>query len=718
MRIKAPTPDGVTLCRDEHGVVHITASDLPGAHWGIGYAHALDRGLQMCLMRLLGQGRAAECLDGSEATVEVDRFSRRMNWSGHMDDQLAALTPQTRTLLSDYCAGVNAHLTRKRRWEFRLLGYTPAPWTISDCLLIARMTGYLTLAQSQAEIERLFVELVQAGVCDEKLAALFPGCLDGFQRSLLDGVTLHERIVPEALRWLSPAPRMMASNNWVVAASHSRTGHALLSNDPHLEVNRLPNVWVEQVIELPDDTVLTANMPGIPAALVGRKRALSWGATYTFMDAVDSWVEDCRDGCFRREDRWEPFTARKERIDVKKGSPVEVIFYDNLHGTLDGDPHQPGRYLTTRWAPSDSGAASLNAAVAMWQAQTVEEGMAVLGQIESAWNWVLADTTGRIGYQMSGRCPIRHPDVTGFTPMPGWDPAYDWQGFAEPDDLPRQLDPPAGFIVTANQDLNHLGRIRPINMPMGDYRARRIADLLAAAPCDLETFRRIQMDTYSLQAEEMMSMLRPLVPAGADWAALREWDLHYTPDSLGARLFEAFYRELLVEMFAPGGIGEPVLRHLIDATGVFIDFYQNFDRLLCDPASPWLDGRTLEAVYRAALARVTPDGQPWQTDNAFTMTNILFGGKLPSWLGFDHGPIPLRGGRATPHQGQIYRSGERMTSFAPSLRIVADMGEDTLHTAMAGGPSDQRLSRWYVSEVARWLAGEHKILKRLSPLQG
>ena len=37
------------------------------------------------------------------------------------------------------------------------------------------MTGYLTLAQSQAELERFIVEMVQAGVEQEKLEELFPG---------------------------------------------------------------------------------------------------------------------------------------------------------------------------------------------------------------------------------------------------------------------------------------------------------------------------------------------------------------------------------------------------------------------------------------------------------------------------------------------------------------------------------------------------------------
>jgi penicillin amidase len=97
--------------------------------------------------------------------------------------------------------------------------------------------------------------------------------------------------------------------------------------------------------------------------------------------------------------------------------------------------------------------------------------------------------------------------------------------------------------------------------------------------------------------------------------------------------------------------------------------------------------------------------------NSITMTHLLLGGRLPRWLGFDHGPVALRGGRATIHQGQIYRAGGRQTSFAPSYRLVTDLAETAAHTSLGGGPSDRRFSGWYVSEVSDWLAGRFKTLR-------
>ncbi|KPK51934.1 MAG: hypothetical protein AMJ63_11040 [Myxococcales bacterium SG8_38_1] len=40
--------------RDQHGIPQIVADDIEGLYWGMGYCHAMDRGLQMLIMRILG----------------------------------------------------------------------------------------------------------------------------------------------------------------------------------------------------------------------------------------------------------------------------------------------------------------------------------------------------------------------------------------------------------------------------------------------------------------------------------------------------------------------------------------------------------------------------------------------------------------------------------------------------------------------------------------
>jgi penicillin amidase len=177
--------ESLLIWRDEHGVPHIEAKAEAELHWGLGYCHAHDRGLQTLLMRILGEGRGSELLEASDEMLAIDKFFRRMNWAGGMAPELEKLTPQAASCCAAYCEGVNARLARTTPWEFKLLGYKPEAWKTENIILLARMVGYLTLAQSQAEIERLLIEMVQAGISREKLEELFPGILGGLDNGVI-----------------------------------------------------------------------------------------------------------------------------------------------------------------------------------------------------------------------------------------------------------------------------------------------------------------------------------------------------------------------------------------------------------------------------------------------------------------------------------------------------------------------------------------------------
>jgi penicillin amidase len=704
--------------RDEFGVPRVAAETYRQAIEGLGYCHAFDRGLQMLLMRLLGRGEISAHLDASDDALASDVFFRRMNWWPGTREEAEEMPDGVREIVAAYCDGVNARFAERVPWELRLLGYRPEPWTIDDCLLIARMAGYLTLSQSQAEIERLLVEMVQAGVARARLEELFPGLLGELDEELIRNTMLRERIVPASVRWNAALPRMMASNNWVIAGSKTASGKPMLANDPHLEANRLPNVWYEAVLATPDRYVAGATMPGLPGVMVGRNPDVAWGATYAFMDSTDHWIEHCRSGACRREtptgdEIWEPMQLRREVIRRKGKADHVVAFYENEHGVVECDPEREGLYLASRWSGSGIGAVSLACTTGIWSATNVEGAMDCMGRLETAFNWVFADRHGNIGYQMSGLMPRRRDGALGLVPLPGWKSENDWQGYVPHTELPRAINPPQGFFVTANDDLNAYGQAKPINMPMGDYRARRIAALLdAGTDFTLETVSRMHYDVYSLQAERFMVLIGPLLPDTEAGRTLRDWNLEYLPESLGATLFEQVYRELLREVFGAAAGFDGACDFLSRETGTFVDFYANFDRVLFSEQSCWFGPGGREAAFRAAIERgLSQDARPWGETNRVTLTNIFFRGKLPKVLGFDRGPVPIRGGRATVHQGQIYRNAGRATSFIPGLRMIADMAEEGVHTHLVGGPSDRRLSKWYDSDTRNWLESRYKHLR-------
>ena len=70
----------IDIWRDENGVPHVEADNLVDLYWGQGYVHARDRGMQMLLMRILGQGRLCELIDDSDESLAIDLFFRKMNW--------------------------------------------------------------------------------------------------------------------------------------------------------------------------------------------------------------------------------------------------------------------------------------------------------------------------------------------------------------------------------------------------------------------------------------------------------------------------------------------------------------------------------------------------------------------------------------------------------------------------------------------------------------
>jgi penicillin amidase len=687
---------------------------------GLGHCHARDRVLQMVLARVIGRGRAAEVLAGSSELVRLDAQFRRLDLGRGAGAEVARLSAGHRALLDAYCIGVSEVLRARVPWELRLLRHRPEPWTPEDVILMARLMGYVGLAQTQGDIERLIVELVHAGVRDSLLRELFPGRLTMLDRELVRSVTLGERVLP--LTASAGVPSMAGSNAWAVSPGRTADGAALLAGDPHLEVSRLPAVWYEAVLDYGDGWCAGATMPGLPGVIIGRNADVAWSATYGTGDAIDSWVEEVRDGRYLRtvdgEDVWLPFRRRDEVIRRRGGTPVTKPVFENDHGVLDGDPRSPGRYLATRWASGEgTGARSLAATFDLMRARDVGAACA-LGQLEFSFVWVIADRHGSIAKVMSGRIPRRRNADAGAVPLPGWDPQHDWDGFLDPEDLPREVDPADGFIAAANEDVNHLADATVVTLAMPPYRARRIAELLMTRhDWTVTDFQHMQMDCVSPQAQRFLEVLRPLLADDRRFDTLLRWDGTYEDDSQAAAWFDAFYRALIEEALtrACGAAG----RFLIEETAFVAAHFGLLDDVLLNPDSAWhdQDGRDA-ALRRAANSALATLPSKLRDRQPLVMRHILLHGRAPSWLGFDHAQLSLRGGRATIHQSQTLRSGGRKFSVGPSFRMVTNLADAAIHTTLPGGPSDRRFSRWYDSGVADWWSGTFKTVSRREAVRG
>ena len=716
-----------TVARDIHGVPHIAASSWRGALYGLGYMHAIDRPTQLLFSRAVASGQSTELITDKPELLEMDRFFRRTGLFLNLDQEVGDLDDETFDQLTAYCEGVNDGMKSSRRslpmWA---TGFVPQPWNQRSVLLMGQLLSFGGLAVGQQQNERILLDLIKAGVADDKLRELFKPLLDEADFELLRQVKIVGQLSDEALELITDLPRLAGSNAWAVAPRRSATGAALIASDPHLEVNRLPAIWYEAELHWGDrgeKYVLGATLPGCPLFAVARTHQLSWGVTYLKGDTSDYFIEDCRTGGstgwqYRRGQEWLDFDVREECI-ARKGHAAETmrVFY-NEQGTLEAEPKpgNAGYYLSLSWIGDQLGSGR---SIATWlevvsAADTAQAMDLVRDCPLPTLCWVFADVEGHIGMQANGWFPRRPREHHGLLPIPAWDKRNHWKGKLNTNVLPRVYDPPEGFVASANEDINEPGGPMLVTQPVPDYRKRRIVERLEQlSSATVEDMQALQYDVISLQARDLLAVFLPCLPAGKIKDRLAKWDCNYSTDSYEATLFSRLYRNVLLEIFGhEQGIGWRRMMYLCSRVGFSTMVLTCIDRLLLEEHSLWWKGRDKASLIRKAAEKLAGEKEePWSAINGFHFTNRYVESRLVGRaFGFHTREMALPGCHATPFQGHLLRAARREASFAPSYHFVADLGTDVAWTNLPGGPSESRVSGFYKNDISRWRSGHYKQL--------
>jgi penicillin amidase len=717
-----------TAARDGNGVPHVEAPGWREALYAWGYLHAIDRPTQLYFSRAVASGRATERIANKPELLEADVLLRRAGLYRNLDLEFKRLPEFTRQQLDWYCQGVNdGILAAGRTLPMWVTGFQPRPWEPVSVMLIGKLLSFAGLTVTEQENERLLLELVQLGIDDERLRELFYPYLDGIDFEPLREIRIAKRLSDDALELLADLPRLAGSNAWAVSPARSATGHALLASDPHLEVNRLPPIWYELALNWGDGQyVMGATLPGCPIMAVGRTNRLAWGVTYMHADTSDFFIEDCRPGGstgwqYRRGKRWFDFQLRQEVIRRKGAEPEILDVYENEQGILSVTPDPaegPGKYLSVDWiGEQPDGGRAIGAWLEVIAAPNAAAAMEIVRPCpHPSLVWVFADLEGHIGLQASGWLPQRGGGNSGIVPLAAWDSQNHWQGRVRPDLLPREYDPPIGFVASANEELYR--RDGPPLHAHGqpDYRKRRIIERLTELPrATIEDMQSLQYDVMSVQARDLLPVLLALVDDCPLKRTLSEWDCRYTLQNTEATLFQHFYVRVMLEIFGnQEGIGWRRMLYLCTRMGYSTMVLTAIDRTLRKVTSSWWRGRSKkELVQRAAEAAQREPVERWSDFNSFHFVNRFFRfGRASRLLGFRSRPIGMPGCASTPFQGHLLSTATRESTFAPSYHLVTDLGTDEAWTNLPGGPSESRFSEWYKIDIPRWLGGDYK---RLTP---
>lgn len=735
---------------DSLAIPHVFAADEADLFFTQGFLHAQERLWQMDLSRRFLAGRMAElfgdfALPSKDLThafrnrtcADLDYFMRLLGLGACAEASLDLLTEDLRVRLDAYCEGVNRYIEKcgnKPPWEFRLLRHQPEPWRPQDSIIIGK--GFALLLSTALYTRLNFIAVAeQLKGQPEKLAELFPGYPGDapvIARATWDQAQALWRFSSGLLAagdWHSGGA---GSNSWTVAPSRSRTGGALLCNDPHLRLT-LPAIWY--LMHLKSDApsneragyeVWGASIPGCPLIQIGHNRSIAWGITAAVCDDVEVY----RERLHRLEpDRylvgheWRKLQIRRETISVRKSRPLEKVIRLTRHGPVIsdfGDPASGREVLSVRWTAHEP-SQEMRSLYGVNRAANWQEFYDSLRyHAAPSLNVVYADRAGNIGYALAGNIPLR-PQVPSLLPVAGWEESNDWRGYIPFDELPHMYNPPEGFIATANNrvtDSAYPYYLSHFFEP--PYRARRIAQLLSRRDQhSAEDMAIMQFDVVSLHAKDLLAALQAEVKKiSAEDSVVKKavdhllsWDGRCAETSVAAGIFHVFHHRLLANLLIPE-LGEELFSAYVEILNQCI---VPTDRILGNPNSKWFAHRPRSELVALALRDTCAELsqalgneiEEWRWGNIHNLHLQHALGRVPvlrNLLGI--GPLPTPGNGTTLNLGFYRHSNPYAQTVGSSLRFIADMGmHQNSQFILPSGQSGHPWSPHYGDQNPLWLTG-------------
>jgi penicillin G amidase len=360
----------------------------------------------------------------------------------------------------------------------------------------------------------------------------------------------------------------------------------------------MPSIWYENGLHAGHLDVVGFSLPGMPGIVLGHNHNIAWGISNMCADVQDLYVERLDDAShprsYRFKDEWKELVIVEETIPVKGASPAPLKIMMTHHGPVLSDVLKnlkAPEVATLRWTALDGGRLATSI-LGLNKARDWSSFREALRDWNTpSLNFVYADIEGNIGYQATGRIPIRPRTDDGATPVPGWDGNHEWQGFIPFDDLPRAFNPARGFLVTANNKVVSDDYPYHIGVDFADpYRAQRITDMLAAMDrATMADMQKIQAQTFSLPASALRRYMTDLMPRTPEEeraiALVRDWDLNEEADRPGAAIFNAWYYFFLARV-ARSSLGDDLWN---EGKQFYITLAPMIVQLMGEPDSPLFD---------------------------------------------------------------------------------------------------------------------------------
>lgn len=731
----------VRVVRDEKGMAYIHAAGEEDLLRAQGFVTAQDRLFSMQLTRLLVSGRISELV--GEKGRKTDALMRTIGFQRHAKRHERILDERSRRFLQSYVEGVNAFIARGDDLpaEFRLAGIKAEPWSVADSLAILYYMGWTSAANLETEV---IAQMLVEKLGEARARELFPVNVNpddpapakprpphasgGLPLPLADGELL-------ALVREGQGSLRIGSNNWVTGAARSAGGKPIVANDPHLDARILPGPWYPTGLITPRLRAVGATIPGIPGMVVGRTERIAVGITNSYGDAQDLYVETvdpANPANYLEGKKSIPFDVIHETLRIRDGEAAGGFREENLlirltrRGPVVTDllPGLKGpRVMTVRWSPFETMAPSLGQD-GILTANSAGDLRRTIGELTMVMlNFVFADVDGAIGWQTSGRIPIRTRG-DGTVPFAVTDGEDNWAGWIPSDKMPASADPPRGWLGTCNHytvpgdyPYYYSSHASP------SYRYRRLAEVMdRPGKKSVDDHWALQRDELNVMAREVAPIMAQALLGHPDTAELgrllQRWDFRDRADQAAPLIFHRVYERFALGLFRDE-LGEELARGMI---GSWYFWEERLHLMVREGTSPWFGGTGApskggrDEIFRRAarswLAEMkgVGEGNPakwrWGDHHRITFVSPLRReGVGSAFLG--SGPHPMDGSQETLYRASYDPGRPDTVVWSASLRMVADLGDgDKVLAVLSGGVSGRQFTRHYRDQVEPFMNGE------------
>jgi acyl-homoserine lactone acylase PvdQ len=412
----------ITIIRDSYGIPHIYGETDADAVFGMIYAQCEDDFNRVEVNYITAMGRMAEVRGEDEIFTDL-RMKLYID-PEVLRQEYASSPGWLRDLMDSWAAGINYYLQTHPDVE---------------PLLIDRFEPWMALSFSEGSIGGDIEQISVAGL----------------RRFYSDEPDLAEALVAaedEAERDDQYADREPRGSNGIsIAPQLSANGNALLLINPHTSFFFRPEVHVVSEEGLNAYGAVTWGQFFI---YQGFNEKCGWMHTSTRADVIDYYQESVieQDGnyFYRHGDDVKPFTTKKITVKYLDGEEIkEKIFttYYSHHGPVVRK--QDDSWITVSLMVEREKA--LTQSYMRTKALSYEEFAETMRlRTNSSNNTVYTDGDGNIAYFHGNFMPVRDERFDWSGIVDGSDPATDWKGLHEVEEMITLLNPANGWIQNCN----------------------------------------------------------------------------------------------------------------------------------------------------------------------------------------------------------------------------------------------------------------------------